>query len=561
MWILGLSASHNGAAALLRDGKVEVAIQGERLSRIKRQDLYFHRSSPALRDCVRYCLEARGLTPADLDAVATTTPWQHVGFDFAGALGGRPADAASGIESFSVPHHLAHAEYALHYTTSRDAVVLVIDGSGTFEHTRRQLRVQDVEAEQAVRFVPGRGKEAISAYHYDGEAMRLVYRMAYPVGGDLRWASVRDHPSIGHVWEWASRYIFQDDSEAGKVMGLAGFGNAGAHAGVRLIELMPDGRVDVRFDRLQKLLMRPNTAGAAAESNPHYCALAALVQEETNRFLIELAEFLHDRVPVDDLCYAGGVALNGIANEHLIREGPFANVFQNGSCEDNGTAVGAALAAHHALTGERPREAVNDFYGRPYTDDEIAGALGRFGLDHQRLPEEALLAEAAGAIATGEVVGWFQGGSEFGPRALGHRNILADARSDAIKPVLDRKVKRREPYRPYAPAVIEEAAAEFFDITGVSPVMIRVGWAKDGRLPAVTHVDGTARVQTVSKAHDPRFHGLLSALGARTGVPVALSTSYNMAGEPIVETPEDALRTYMCSGMDALYIGNFVTRR
>jgi len=561
MWTLGISASHNGAAALLRNGKVEVAIQGERLSRIKRQDLYIHEASPALRDCVHYCLEARGLEVSDLDAAAATTPWQHVAFDFRRAMGELSRSQAENIQTFTVPHHLAHAEYALHYTQSERAVILVIDGSGTFEHTRADLTLREAEAPDAVKFAPARCKESISAYRYDGDGLSLIYRTAYPIGDDLRWASMRDHPSIGHVWEWASRYIFQDDSEAGKVMGLAGFGDAAEHDGVRLIELMEDGQVDVRFDRLKALLTRPNTSGIAAESDAHYCALAALVQAETNRFLIALAEFLHARAPADDLCYAGGVALNGIANEHLIRNGPFANVFQNGSCEDNGTAIGAALAAHHAVTGERPREPVNDFYGRTYSDEEIASALGRFGVTHERLNEEALVSEAADAIAAGNVVGWFQGGSEFGPRALGHRNILADARSDAIKPVLDSKVKRREPYRPYAPAVIEEAAQEFFDIKGVSPVMIRVGWAKDDRLPAVTHVDRTARVQTVNQEHDPRFHGLLSALGARTGVPVALSTSYNMAGEPIVETPEDALRTYLSSGMDALYIGDYATRR
>lgn len=560
MWILGISASHNGAVALLRNGKVEVAIQGERLSRIKRQDLYIHTSSPALRDCVNYCLEACGIALDDIAAVAVTTPWQYVEPDLVFILGDLYKPHAHAIETFTVPHHLAHAEYALHYTESEDALVLVVDGSGTFEHERQKLSIHEAEADP-LTFIPKRAKETISAYRFDGSALNLIYRVGYPVNAEMRWASERDHPSIGHVWEWASKYIFNDDSEAGKVMGLAGFGDPAGFADIALMSLGEDGRLDVRFDLLKRQLTRPNREGIAPETELHYANLAAYVQEQTNRVLLDLARFLHRLAPVSDLAYAGGVALNGIANENLILNGPFEHVFQNGSCEDNGTAVGAALAAHHKLTGERSRELVNDFYGRAYTDAEIAECLKAFGVGHEKLKQDALIEEAAEAIIGGQVVGWFQGGSEFGPRALGHRNILADARSNKIKPVLDKKVKRREPYRPYAPAVIEEAASEFFDIEGVSPVMIRVSWPRDDRLPAITHADRTARVQTVNKDHDPLFHGLLADIGARTGIPVALSTSFNMAGEPIVESPRDAMRTYLSSGMDALFIGPYRVRR
>lgn len=560
MWILGISASHNGAVALLRDGKVRVAIQGERLSRQKRQNIVVDKSTPVLRDCVRYCLDACGVTFADIAAIASSTPWQSIDPDPKILFRGIWPSGLQSVKTITVPHHLAHAEYAVHYADTEDAIVLVIDGSGTFEQERGRMTVRELE-DNPVKFIAGMAKEAISAYRYDDRGLRLIYRVGYPVDADMRPASKRDHPSIGHVWEAASSYIFQDESEAGKVMGLAGFGSPKGFADVDLMTLGEDGKVDVRLDVLNRLFSRPGPKYSDIEADPHYADIAALVQDATNRFLLDLAGFLHRLAPVSDLCYAGGVALNGIANENMIRNGPFKSVFQNGSCEDNGTAIGAALAAHHQLTGSRVREPVNDFLGREYTEPEIVECLDRFRVDHEKLDRGQLISAAADAITSGQVVGWFQGASEFGPRALGHRNILADARSNAIKSVLDEKVKRREPYRPYAPAVIEEAAADFFDIEGTSPVMIRVAWSKDDRLPAVTHVDRTARVQTVNRDHDPLFHGLLAAIGERTGLPVALSTSFNVAGEPIVESPADAMRTFLGSGMDALFIGNCLVRR
>jgi carbamoyltransferase len=289
--------------------------------------------------------------------------------------------------------------------------------------------------------------------------------------------------------------------------------------------------------------------------------IAAHVQDRTNATLLDLCRFLRGRYEAPHLCYSGGVALNGLANEHVIGAGLFEDVFQNGSCEDNGTAIGAALAVHHALTGGRVAEPVTDYYGRPYSEAKAEAAFARYHVPMETLDREGLLARAAESIAAGRVIGWHQGRGEFGPRALGNRSILADAGNGAIKAVLDTKVKRREPYRPYAPAVPLDVAGEYFDLAGASPVMIRVGYARDDRLPAVTHVDGTSRVQTVTREGNALFHDLLWAVGRETGIPVVLNTSFNMAGEPIVETPEDAIRTFLHSGMDELYIGRHVAAR
>lgn len=558
MWVLGVCSSHNGGVALLRDGRVQVAIQAERLSRRKRDMTPVLKPNAVVQDCIRYCLDYCGIGIGDLDAVATSTPWKEVGLDLSVLFEGMGAGNLARVRSLTVPHHLSHAEYAIHYAETESALVLVIDGSGTSENTRSALSIKE-EEDRPLKFVQSDQKETISAYTYDGAALRLIYRSAFSktpgVGAD------NHQQSIGRLWEWASMYTFRDDSEAGKVMGLAGFGDPKVYRDLRIMSLNGEGRLDLRFDKLYENFQKPWDRRSDIMVDRHYADLAAHVQDCTNNVLLDLCRFLRARSSMPDMCYAGGVALNGLANEHVIRAGVFDRVFQNGSCEDNGTAIGAALAVHHALGGRRVSEPVTDHYGRVYGEDEIRACLDRYGLRYTALTRDAMIVHAAESISSGGVIGWFQGRSEFGPRALGNRSILADARSDSIKPVLDRKVKKREPYRPYAPAVIEEMAGEYFDLEGVSPVMIRVGRVRDGRLPAVTHVDGTARVQTVSRAANDRFYDLIKSVGARTGVPVVLNTSFNVAGEPIVETPSDAVRTFLYSGMDRLYLGDFIVSR
>ncbi|WP_119421872.1 carbamoyltransferase C-terminal domain-containing protein [Desertibaculum subflavum] len=554
-WILGVAASHNGGAALIRDGRVVVAVQSERLTRQKRQGTAFDQPNEALRCAMRYCLDAAGIEAGALAAVATSTPWDVWRFDPKLHLG-------VPVPVVSVPHHLAHAEYAVHWAETTDALVLVVDGSGSFEYHRPELAVAEAEAADAVRLIHDEGKETISAYRYDGRRLELVYRNAVGRGRPAPGGTRRFRRSLGHLWEWCSDYCFDDMHEAGKVMGLAPFGDPARFRDCALAGFGKSGEAELRFDLAFEQFRRPNRSRIDVVSDAHYADLAAHVQECTDRFLLDLARFLHRRHPARDLCYSGGVALNILANERLIREGPFAHVHLNGACEDNGTALGAALAAHHRLTGRRETEKVRDSWGRAYADAEIAGAARAIGAPYATVGLAAATERAAAAIIGGKVVGWFQGGSEFGPRALGHRSIIADARSAATKPVLDTKVKRREPYRPYAPAVLHEQAASWFDLEGVSPVMMRVARVRSPqKLPAITHVDGTARVQTVHPDDNGAFHGLIRAVGARTGVPVVLNTSFNIAGEPIVETPADALQTFLASGMDLLVLEGTVVER
>ena len=561
MWILGLAGSHNSGAALIEDGKVVVAVQAERLTRVKRQAIELDHLSASAGQVIAYCLRHAGIDLRDLAAIATCTPTPAIHPRFALQGASRPRSLPAFMK---IPHHLAHAEYALHYSPLAPCLVLVCDGSGTYENQRAELDVAEQEHD-AVKFVHADGKESISAYAFDGAALKLVYRVAYAEERDTAAASEAQlgdrwwMASLGHLWEWSALYCHGSSHEAGKVMGLAPYGDPEVHADLRSISIDSRGALHVDLPQLFRRFRAPNLAGADISGSRHHEDIAAHVQRVTNDVLVDLVRFLQKRHDTPNVCYAGGVALNSIANEHLRRTLGL-NLYMNGSCEDNGTAIGAALAAHHALTGQRVPEEATDYYGRAYSSDEIQSSLRGHPGEVVKLTRPELLRSTARAIASGEVVGWLQGRSEFGPRALGNRSILADPRSGAMQDVLNRRVKHREAFRPYAPAVTEGRAAEFFALEGPSPLMLRVVPVTVDTLPAIRHVDGTARVQTVNRRQNAVFYDLLEAFEAETGVPVLLNTSFNVAGEPIVETPADALRTFATSRMDLLVMGDFVVR-
>jgi carbamoyltransferase len=561
MWVLGLAGSHNSAAALVHDGRVVVAVQTERLTRIKRHPITLSRMSQETVHVMRYCLRTAGIDLPDLDAIATCSPYD-VDARF---LMRDPSAPLAGLPPFvSVPHHLAHAEYVLHYASPEPTMVLVADGSGTYEQMRPQLDVHELETDP-VRHVSPDGKESLSAYRFDGLELRLVHRIAHGLAPQPPKAEAFAAPhaqvlrSLGHLWQWAAHYCHGSTFEAGKVMGLAPFGDPGRHRDLRTVRMTPAGDLLLDFPALYKRFRTPNTDAKDVTGMSHYEDLAAHVQAETNAFLADIVRLLLDRYELRRWCYSGGVALNGVANEHLIRTAGI-ELQMNGSCEDNGTAIGAALALHHAKTGVREHERVNDAYGREYSREEIGAAIARAGLRGEELAPAEALRVLVEAIAAGAIVGWFQGRSEFGPRALGNRSILADPRDPDMPRRLNADVKGREAFRPFAPAVVAQRAGDYFDLDGPSPMMLRVVPVRSGLVPAVTHVDGTARVQTVEHSENPRFFDLLTAFGERTGVPVLLNTSFNIAGKPIVESPDDALRTFRATRMDLLVLGDHLVR-
>jgi carbamoyltransferase len=387
-----------------------------------------------------------------------------------------------------------------------------------------------------------------------------------------------------------------------KLMGLAPYGEPRYAERIRrhLVDVKPDGsfRLDMRyFDYATGLRMTNARFDELFEGPPRRpddpldertMDIAASIQLVTEEIVLRLARTLREESGEPRLCLAGGVALNCVANGRLLREAGFDELWIQPAAGDAGGALGAALLAWHRSGGARVADGAHDgmqgaLLGPHYPDDEVVAFLRGHGLPFEELTEDELPQRVAELLAGGAVVGWVQGRMEFGPRALGARSILADPRDPAMQRTLNLKIKFRESFRPFAPAVPEERVAEFFELERASPYMLLVakvrrsggaprvaadgarGLARlqaiDSPLPAVTHVDDSARVQTVSRASNPRFHALLEAFGARTGVPVLVNTSFNVRGEPIVCTLADAWSCFMATGIDVLVLGRCLLRR
>jgi len=288
--------------------------------------------------------------------------------------------------------------------------------------------------------------------------------------------------------------------------------------------------------------------------------IAASIQKITEEIILKMAFYAKEITGSKNLCLAGGVSLNCVANGRLLREGPFENLFIQPASGDAGGAMGACLVAYHHYLGLKDRHPLKTvFLGPSFDNDEIKRAIQ--GNRYEELTDNQIIKRAAELLSEGRVIGWFQGRMEFGPRALGNRSILADPRRPEMKEIVNKKVKFREPFRPFAPAVTYEEAEKYFDINIESPYMLLTAKVLSDRIPAVTHVDGSARLQTVKREDNPVFYELLKEFGRLTGIPVLLNTSFNLKGEPIVCTPEDALKTFYRSGLDLLFMGKYLIKK
>ena len=586
--ILGVSCYfHDAAAALLVDGQLVAAAEEERLSRVK-HDARFPEHA------IRFCLDRAGLQPGDLDHVVfyekphvkvrrilatslATAPRSGAAFTRAarGLLGerlwirGRLA-AATGVPKervLFVEHHLAHAASAFFAAPFDEAAVVTVDGVGEW-HTATIGRASAT---------------------WDGSGRNEIV---------LEDAVMFPH-SLGLLYSAFTAYLgFEVNEGEYKVMGMAPYGTPHHVDRVReLVHVYDDGSfwLDMRYfayqhslrrpysDRFERLfdlpprdprsefrtaLTNPGETGEELERNQYYADVAASVQAVTEDAVVRMANEAHRRTGSPRLCLAGGVALNGLANGRLLRETPFEEIFIPPAPGDSGGALGAALYAQHVLLG-KPRAFTLEhaYWGVEFGDAEIRSSLDAAGAAYVELEPNALVDRVADELAAGKVVGWFQGRFEWGPRALGNRSILADPRRAEMKEIINAKIKFREPFRPFAPAVLEERAAEL--VAGTGPAqhparfMLMVLPLAEGageRVPAVDHF-GTARVQTVRREWNERFHDLVAAFERRTSVPVLLNTSFNLRGEPIVTSPEDALSTFERSGLDLLVLGNFVVEK
>jgi carbamoyltransferase len=374
-------------------------------------------------------------------------------------------------------------------------------------------------------------------------------------------------PGLGAVYSRVSSYIFSDWNKCGEVMGLAPYGRPNA---VKSFLAMDNGELGVtdwdrEFDK--PFMVDRDRNWEASSSVKHWEDMAWRVQDDAENVLLARAKWLRETTGARNLVMAGGVALNCVANGRIAREAGFDNVWIQPAAGDDGNAIGCAYYGYLAIQ-KNPRSFVmkHAFLGRPYSDGEVDAAVSKplVRLQASAKRSDDICVEAAKLLSEGNVFGWFQGRSEFGPRALGHRSILADPRQAEMKDKLNKRVKHRQAFRPFAPIVLAERAHEIFDGDQDSPFMLMAKNVKPewrDRIPAVVHVDGTARVQMVRPEHSERLYRLLREFDALTGVPVLVNTSFNVKGEPIVETPQDALNCFLATGIDYLAMNDLLIEK
>jgi carbamoyltransferase len=553
-WVMGVSASHNGAVCLLHGDEIVVAIQEERLTRRKRARIEAGKRCLA----IDYCLQAAGITVDELDLVVASV---HGVEDSAAQdidLNPSLQPARRGIRTLTIPHHRAHAIGAFATSGFEDATVLVVDGVGS----RSEALPHD---ELATLLDPGSStgsRESTSIYGCRGHAIVPLEKNMVPDGAWYRMGAdgFPAFATLGGMFSAVAQQLFGNPMEAGKVMGLAPYGRPRFADGLWSCH---DGRVELRGSLPEATRLQ----GQWPAHQDAYQDLAASVQAALEEALLHLVARARSLGSSRNLCYAGGVALNCIANERIIREGGFDSVYVMPAAEDSGVALGAAFHGLWSLTGRNTRVRVDvDAMGCRYSEASVEAALASVPGIRWRRPAR-LEAHVAEALDEGEIVGFFRGRSELGPRALGQRSILCDPRRPDGKDVLNSRVKFREAFRPFAPVILHEHAREWFELgntTPDSPFMMRIVDIREdkrARVPAVVHVDGTGRLQTVTERDNPPLHRLLRAFFERTGVPMLLNTSFNIMGEPIVETPEDALWSLLCTGIDMCVLENDIVRR
>ncbi|WP_137111384.1 carbamoyltransferase [Rhodobacter sp. SY28-1] len=593
--VIGLSAYyHDSAAALLVDGELVAAAQEERFTR-KKHDARFPRNA------IDYVLEAGNLSLGDIDHFAF---YDKPFLKFERLLETYVANAPRGFQSFrtAIPiwvreklfqkdlmlkelrkiekgfkgrdkllfaeHHFSHAASAYFPSPFDEAVVLTLDGVGEWATTTVAI---------------GKGRD-----------LKIVKELHFP-------------HSLGLLYSAFTYYAgFKVNSGEYKVMGLAPYGEPRFKDLIleNIVDLKADGtyRLDQSYfnyatgltmtnDKFANLFGMPVRKPESDLMEQFHMDIAASVQAVTEEVVLRMTRALADEYGIPNLCMAGGVALNCVANGKILRDGRFKDIWIQPAAGDAGGAVGAAYAAWHTELGHdrkrdtSQRDAMKGAYlGPEFGQDDIERRLTKMGAVFERLPEDALIEETATALVDGKAVGWFSGRMEFGPRALGARSILGDPRSETMQKILNLKVKFRESFRPFAPSVLREDMADWFDLDYDSPYMLLVDLVRADRrrqmteeesalfgidklnvkrsdVPSITHIDYSARIQTVHADTNARYHRLISVFKEKTGCPMVVNTSFNVRGEPIVCTPEDAFRCLMGTDIEFLVIGNAVLRK
>ncbi len=594
MYILGISCFyHDSAAALLRDGQLVAASMEERFSRKKHDSDYPEQA-------IQFCLDFAGISAGDLDYVVfyekpmakferilktNLSAFPHSWRAFGEAMGAWLSDklwvkahfqSKLGIppeKILFVDHHIAHAASAFYASPFEEAAILTIDGVG--EWTTTSKGVGNASWEDG-------GKNQIT----------LTHEQRFP-------------HSLGLLYSAFTAFLgFRVNNGEYKVMGMSPYGDPNHIDKIeKLFKVYDDGSfwVDLDYfsyhyspdttfsDKFISLFGQPRVHESdfytpkthpdvspndpKAKENQYYADIAASIQRVTEETILKLLNSLHKETGLNKVCMAGGVALNSKANGRLLRETPFDELYIQPAAGDDGGALGAALYAYHNLLGQ-PRRFVmeHSYWGAEYSSAEIESALKGRDVPYQQLSgAEQVVQAAVDDILQGKVIGWYQGRFEWGPRALGNRSIMADPRREEMKEVVNTKIKFREPFRPFAPVILEEEAPNFFAMPASydptrdypSRFMLQVLPFQEEagkKAPAVNHL-GTGRLQAVREEWNPRYYQVVNQFGQATGVPILMNTSFNLRGEPIVTTPDNALNTFYASEIDTLVIGDFIVRK
>ena len=591
MFILGVSCFyHDSAAALLQDGVVVAAAEEERFSRLKHDSSY-----PKL--AIQFCLDEAGIKAGDLDYVVfyekplakfdrilrsnlATFPkswrtfgeamisWTSEKLWVKSVLQSEIGVPASKV--LFVDHHMSHAASAFFASPFKDSAILTVDGVGEWTTATRGYATSDLGG-------PGENK------------ITLSHEQRFP-------------HSLGLLYSAFTAFLgFRVNNGEYKVMGMSPYGDPNyTHKIHKLFKVYNDGSfwMDMDYfdyhyspdrtfsDKFIKLFGEPRIHDAdfytakthpemdpknpKVQENQYYADIAASIQRVTEETVLTMLRALHEETGADSVCMAGGVALNSKGNGRLVRESPFKKIFIQPAAGDSGGALGAALYAHHVLLGKK-REWVMDtsYFGAKHSIDNVISAAKASGFEYEQIDDEKKLTEhVVDDILEGKVISFYQDRFEWGPRALGHRSIMADPRRAEMKEIVNTKIKFREPFRPFAPVIPEENVHDYFDIhpgelETMARYMLVVVPFKEGpgeKVPAVNHL-GTGRLQVVRREWNPRYYDLVKTFGEATGVPILINTSFNLRGEPIVNTPENALSTFGNSGIDSLIMENVIVRK
>ncbi|MBI1798850.1 MAG: hypothetical protein HYR73_04100 [Candidatus Eisenbacteria bacterium] len=591
MNVLGISCFyHDSAAALVRDGVLIAAAEEERFSRIKHDFGYPEQA-------IAFCLAEAGLTAQDLDHVVY---YEKPFLKFERIL-------TSCLQTFPRSYEVFREGMIAWLTDKLWVQNLISDRLGV--PAKRVIAIDHHAAHAASAFYPSPFDEA-AILTVDGVGEWATATFGSGTGSRLSLShEIRFPHSLGLLYSAFTAFLgFEVNEGEYKVMGMAPYGKPRYLDDVwKLITLGDDGsfRLNMEYFSFQysarhtynhRFIKRfgpprppgihffTSTSGypsyfgpkpadyeALARTNQHYADIAASIQRVTEEVLLHMARALHRRSGMKKLCMAGGVALNSVANGRILRETPFEELYIQPAAGDGGGAVGAAFYAYHQLLG-KPRGFImkHGAWGKEYSQGETLDWLRAQNIAHEIVDsEDVLLDRVVDSLVRGEVVGWHQGRFEWGPRALGCRSILADPRRADMKDIVNTKIKFREPYRPFAPSVVAEAAERYFDLPDAARhyparFMLLVAPVRPehhATLPATTHVDGSGRLQTVFREESPLYHGLIERFGRATGVPVVMNTSFNLKGEPIVTTPANAHSTFTRSEMDLLVVGNVLVRK